>query len=218
MVASMLPAILALVFSFVPAYGRESCTLLATGNPHMPSQCLESSEKSAGGCDCPAQRLLELTAQNLVPQQPVQSDTFLRLETRRANGLEVNLYNFKQPGRLSPLELPFKILAVRQVDLTDIKVIEVPAQQALDSWFPGYAWSILVCERCQGRHLGWKFTPAKVGPQQEAFYALIVEAVEAEEDETLRTAEGKLLAAFRVVGQPLAAIGLTASALQSLGA
>ena len=35
-----------------------------------------------------------------------------------------------------------------------------------DSWFPGFAWSIVHCERCFG-HLGWRFTaasPAPAGP------------------------------------------------------
>eukprot|EP00931_Biecheleriopsis_adriatica_P012907 TRINITY_DN114173_c0_g1_i1.p1 TRINITY_DN114173_c0_g1~~TRINITY_DN114173_c0_g1_i1.p1 ORF type:complete len:250 (+),score=62.04 TRINITY_DN114173_c0_g1_i1:87-752(+) len=206
------------VWLVAPAFGREASSIVASGNPHIPAECPTSSEGSS--CECPAQRLLELTAENLVPHLPVQADSFLRLEPRKANGLQVNLYNFKQPARLSELELPFRILPLRRVDLTDLQVIEVPQKQALDSWFPGYAWSILVCGRCQGLHLGWKFTPAARGASntvQEPFYALIVEAVEAAEDEALTTADGHLLARLRAVGQPLAAIGLAASALQSLG-
>ena len=54
-----------------------------------------------------------------------------------------------------------------------MELLEVPSKDALDSWFPGFAWSILLCKRCEGRHLGWKFTPTGDGVP---FYALIVEA------------------------------------------
>jgi len=150
-----------------------------------------------------------------MPRLPVQGDTFRGIEERRlVGGLEITIYNFDQPRRLSELQLPFKILPMRRIDLTDVQVVEVPPKQALDSWFPGYAWSILICDRCKGRHLGWKFTPA--GPSalnSEAFYALIVEAIDAEEEEPL--AQQRFLAGLRAVGQPLAAIGLTASILSS---
>jgi hypothetical protein len=39
---------------------------------------------------------------------------------------------------------------------------------AQDSWFPGYAWQISVCEECE-THLGWYFN--KGG---ESFHGLIV--------------------------------------------
>ncbi|CAE8685939.1 unnamed protein product, partial [Polarella glacialis] len=168
-----------LAFIAAPVVSRESVsTLVALGNPHVAASAKECSASSGGSCECPAQRLLELTASNLLPQLRVQADSFLRLEQRRANGLEVNLYHLKQPARLSELELPFKILPLRQVDLTGLQVLEVPQKQAQDSWFPGYAWSILICTRCEGRHLGWKFTPisgSSTAAPQDAFYALIVE-------------------------------------------
>lgn len=192
------------VFGCVLARGREA-SIAATGNPHM-------SECPGEGCDCPAQKQLDLSLMNLVPFQPVQADSFLGMEKYETRGLEVNLYNFKQPARLSELQLPFKLLLLKSLDLTDLHVLEVSKEQAQDSWFPGYEWSVLVCGRCDGRHLGWKFVPARSG---SAFYALIVEAVEGEE-ERLAEANGKLLAGLRAVGQPLAALGLAASALQSL--
>lgn len=44
------------------------------------------------------------------------------------------------------------------------------------SWFPGYAWTIAVCEDC-GNHLGWKFTAAGgVERRPAAFWGLRNEA------------------------------------------
>jgi len=189
--------------------------LLAPGNPHVPKSP-DKETCSTGQCDCPAQQLM-ISPANVLPRLHVQGDTFLKSEEKHVAGTEVNIYHFKQPSRLSELELPFKILPLRQVDLTDLEVIEVAPQQALDSWFPGYAWSIIVCLRCEGRHLGWKFTPT--GPHGTAFYALIVETVDSEEAEAARVPTEKIfLASIRAIGQPLAAIGLVASALQKAGA
>ena len=119
-----------------------------------------------------------------------------------------HLYNFKQPGRLSSLQLPFKLLLLRQLDLEDTQLLEVPVEQAIDSWFPGYRWSILLCRRCGGRHLGWKFSPESSALQGMPFYALIVEATKEEE------LKSSLLVTLRAVGQPLAAIGLAASMIE----
>lgn len=198
-----------------PAGARETSAVLATGNPHQAAGDAEcpSKDLGIGECRCPAQTL-DLSAANLVPRLRVQGDTFRGSEDRRLAGLELQLYHFQQPQRLSQLELPFKLLLLRRVDLADAELIEVPAKQALDSWFPGYAWSILVCRRCGCRHLGWKFTPSGLAPA-EAFYAMIVETVEAQEEDPPR-ATSRLLASVRAVGQPLAAIGLAASALGGL--
>lgn len=77
-------------------------------------------------------------------------------------------------------------------------------EQSMDSWFPGYSWSILVCSRCGGRHLGWKFSPTASALAGVPFYALIVEATKEE-------LKSSLMVTLRAVGQPLAAIGLAAS-------
>ena len=37
-----------------------------------------------------------------------------------------------------------------------------------DSWFPDYAWEILICGRCH-EHLGWRFSTTKSMP----FFSLI---------------------------------------------
>jgi len=188
--------------------------VMAPGNPHIPKdngkQCA-----AAGPCECPAQHLT-ITSANAMPRLAAQQDTFLRVETKRVAGVEIEFYHFKQPGRLSELELPFKILPLRTIELSDVVEVEVSPKQAMDSWFPGYAWSILVCTRCEGTHIGWKFTPTGAGAGQ-AFYALIVETVDKEEEEPLSTAARgeRLIASIRIVGRPLAALGLAASALQS---
>ena len=187
-----------LLLSSIPAWGRVS-NIAANGNPHAPAPACKA--ESAGDCECPAQHL-DLTRANL-PLLPVQADSFLGMEEHEVRGLKVNLYNFKQPERLSELQLPFKLLLLQEVDQTDLQLIEVPSKHALDSWFPGFAWSILVCKRCEGRHLGWKFTPTSA--QGMPFYALIVET--ATEDEL----ENRLLVSLRAVGRPLAALGLAAS-------
>merc|ERR1719189_1204446 len=158
---------------------------------------------------------MDLSVSNFVPRLPVQAGSFLNFEERRVGGLDITIYHFRQPRRLSELQLPFKILPLRRIDVTDLLLLEVPPQQSLDSWFPGYAWSILLCGRCGGRHIGWKFTPTSPGAA-EAFYALIVETVDSEEERVgARAPAAKLFESIRVVSQPLAALGLAASALQS---
>jgi hypothetical protein len=85
---------------------------------------------------------------------------------------DLPIYRFRQPARLSSLELPFAVLPVRSVHPHNLAVLEVAEREARDSWFPGYAWSILLCKVCEGyTHLGWKFTPIAGG---EPFYGLIV--------------------------------------------
>ena len=42
--------------------------------------------------------------------------------------------------------------------------------QAKDSWFEGYEWAVLFCEK-EAIHLGWRFTSPKTG---DKFDALIV--------------------------------------------
>lgn len=37
------------------------------------------------------------------------------MEEHEVRGLKVNLYNFKQPERLSELQLPFKLLLLQEV-------------------------------------------------------------------------------------------------------
>jgi cereblon len=46
-------------------------------------------------------------------------------------------------------------ITVRRIRDHSCFVYGAPTTQ--DSWFPGYAWSILYCRRCVS-HLGWRFT------------------------------------------------------------
>ncbi|CAF1093738.1 unnamed protein product [Didymodactylos carnosus] len=39
------------------------------------------------------------------------------------------------------------------------------------SWFPGYSWQIVQCQRC-GNHLGWKFTASNSSLKPKMFYGL----------------------------------------------
>lgn len=41
-----------------------------------------------------------------------------------------------------------------------------------NSWFPGYAWTILNCQSCHS-HMGWRFTAVKRGVQPEKFWGLV---------------------------------------------
>eukprot|EP00929_Paragymnodinium_shiwhaense_P115338 TRINITY_DN84112_c0_g1_i1.p2 TRINITY_DN84112_c0_g1~~TRINITY_DN84112_c0_g1_i1.p2 ORF type:complete len:218 (-),score=63.47 TRINITY_DN84112_c0_g1_i1:331-984(-) len=210
MVMKLLPWSLLSLLAVVD--GRDAA-VMATGNPYMKGACSQDDLGEEGqcgvGCACPLQAL-SVPVQNAIAGLRVQTDdAFLKLERRTIADQEVHIYHFKQPRRLSSLELAFEVLPLRQIDLMGVEVVQVSPRQALDSWFPGYAWSILVCSRCEGQHLGWKFTPT--GTSGEAFYALIVDTVEGEE-ERLRTGETLgVLAGLRVVGQPLAALGLVAA-------
>jgi hypothetical protein len=56
-----------------------------------------------------------------------------------------------------------------------VETLPVDAKQAVDSWFPGYYWSPLICTKCDTPlHLGWKFTPVSADAQV-SFFALIVD-------------------------------------------
>merc|ERR1711865_983536 len=89
-----------------------------------------------------------------------------------ADEIDTELPYCRQPARLSHLELPFKLVALRQLSMPNAIEVPVDFASSQDSWFPGYSWSVLVCKGCDGvTHIGWKFT----APDGDAFYALIVE-------------------------------------------
>lgn len=48
-----------------------------------------------------------------------------------------------------------------------------PTEEA--TWFPGYAWEIIVCSRCRS-HLGWRYL-ARQGGDPAAFFGLLREAL-----------------------------------------
>jgi hypothetical protein len=85
-------------------------------------------------------------------------------------------YHFRQPERLSPLQLPFKIVIVTAVNSAGISQVPVAALHAADSWFVGYSWSLLLCASpaahacARDTHLGWRYTATS----GHTFDALIV--------------------------------------------
>jgi hypothetical protein len=142
--------------------------IIVTGNTHCVGNVMSS---------CSAANLMPSALMTSSP--PLQPDTSLGVVHKKVLGFPVPVYLFKQPARLSHLELPFKLLLVRDITLDGIEEINVPAQKASDSWFMGYSWSIIVChggrENTDGgvSHLGWKFQNGA-----DSFYALIVDWAE----------------------------------------
>ena len=161
------------------------------------------------------------SSQIVVPQNTIfsptqlQPDTFLAMETVKVGEASVPIYQFKQPERLSSLQLPFKIVLQKNLPTNDdLYELEV-GQEGLDSWFIGYKWSVLVCSSdCNGRntHIGWHFKPVNSG--EKGFYALIVKT----DKEGNGIFSGISLEAFREfiqVGVPAPAWMLTLLATQS---
>ena len=161
------------------------------------------------------------SSQIVVPQNTIfsptqlQPDTFLSMETVKVGEASVPIYQFKQPERLSSLQLPFKIVLQQSLPTNDdLYELEV-GQQGLDSWFIGYKWSVLVCSSdCNGKnmHIGWHFKPVNSG--EKGFYALIVKT----DKEGNGIFSGVSLEAFREfiqVGVPAPAWMLTLLATQS---
>ena len=93
-------------------------------------------------------------------------------------GMQVPVYHFKQPSRLSHLELSFKMVLMRNlVDASGVVEVPVDMRQAVDSWFPDFYWGyLLICTECSTPvHLGWKFVPKYKMNGSTSFYALIVD-------------------------------------------
>ncbi len=146
--------------------------LVADGNPHASS--------NGAGC-CPAQ---SLPTEKLLPSSALlekQADTFLGLRTVKHLGQPIEVLSFRQPSRLSELELPFELVLSTSIDPSGIVEVEAPPADAHDSWFPDYAWRHwVVCDAGVGQptHLGWRFErkSGSAGPGPDHFYALIVRA------------------------------------------
>ena len=138
-------------------------------NPH---------EKQPSTSCCPAQSLTD----NILPEALAltrQQDTFLRAEQKTHLGAIVPILHFKQPGRLSSLELPFGLVLLEDINPSGIIEVPAPSEQAADSWFPDYSWNhFIVCAQQEGsyRHLGWRFTrkPSATGAGPSSFVAMIV--------------------------------------------
>lgn len=143
----------------------------ATGNPYDANTC------SAAECRCPA---LDINPLHVV-RTPLntQPGTHVATVKRRLFGIETPVYVFQQSPHLTPSPLRFKVLPLSDIDETGVVDIPVDDPKALDSWFPGFKWSIIVCARGdKWTHLGWRFRPAGVaeaGAPPSGFFALIVD-------------------------------------------
>eukprot|EP01048_Picozoa_sp_COSAG05_P022072 COSAG05_NODE_4275_length_1587_cov_1.566532_2_plen_213_part_00 len=177
-----LAAVLALAAASTTASEGEHVSVIT--NPHQ--------ERSADEQACAVACSMMAVAPSDIIWNPfqTQADTFQGATTKKYLGLQVPVYQFKQPGRISSLELPFKLLLVHKLNLA--KTIDVPVEEslAMDSWFPGYFWSVVLCEGCgaQGHtHLGWHFH--STDESQADFYAVIVDYHG--ENQRLRSATGE---------------------------
>ena len=195
------------VLTFLLPLASALDVLVAEGNPHH-QQCDGASHCTTS---CPAQAL----PPHLFLLAPValglkrQADTFLRVDAHSHAGVPVSIFHFKQPSRLSHLELPFGIALVSGVDERGLMSFAAPPSDAADSWFPDYSWThVLMCSHGEdgGLHLGWRFVrkpgASWAGPLE--FIALIVRPDKSSELEDSSRAR-------RGVGQELA-VGIEAPA------
>jgi len=155
---------------FASAVAGLADVVVVTGNPYHAKnneapQCTESLTRCS----------IDLNPVHVLRDPiEVQSDTFLRLVTRKHLGVPVPVYSFHQPGRLNPAQLSFKVVRVDPALTASLDVIEIAHPQGQDSWFPTHTWSTLFCQSCEsGIHLGWRYT-SKLG-DGSAFDALIVD-------------------------------------------
>jgi hypothetical protein len=139
---------------------------------------------------------------------PTQEDTFRELVYRKVLTVPVPVYRFKQPARLSPSQLEFQIVLVKDLSHAARAVIHespVELERAMDSWFLGYFWTPLVmsCGDEDWQHVGWKFTALEdnhaLSPQH--FYALMVNM-----DEKDESTQGIRIGGFKAPGWMVTAI------------
>mmetsp|Transcript_2011 Transcript_2011/g.4393 ORF Transcript_2011/g.4393 Transcript_2011/m.4393 type:complete len:233 (+) Transcript_2011:88-786(+) len=155
-------------------------------NPHSSCPHDEATSEAHPGCGAPASScetsFLLSPHQIIRTRMATQSDTLVEVTSKRVLSASVPVYRFRQPARLSPLELPFRLILVRDIDAApkgSLHHIPVHPSAAADSWFPGYAWSPVVYSGCgEGGpvHVGWRFANSS----GEFFYALIVDAKDEE--------------------------------------
>ena len=67
---------------------------------------------------------------------------------------------FRNPGGYS-----FHVRVFSKIE--GVHILGTPESEA--SWYPGFSWQLVVCQKCEG-HLGWKFT----AEGKPSFCALIV--------------------------------------------
>jgi hypothetical protein len=69
------------------------------------------------------------------------------------HGAEGNVGAYINPGVIVHQTITIRCL------LNTVHLIHQGRPEIKDSWFPGYAWTIVCCAMCSS-HLGWHFTPA----------------------------------------------------------
>merc|ERR1711907_289934 len=135
----------------------QGAEVFATGNPYIQ----ENLKEGAGDKFCSAAPCIPSLSPNtiLTTPMPTQADTHLKTVMVKMQMGLIPVYFFQQPARLSPRELKFKLVLTTTLP-GNFVVLPVSSNEASDSWFPGYKWSIVVCEGCNSdvTHLGWKFT------------------------------------------------------------
>eukprot|EP00586_Coscinodiscus_wailesii_P013918 CAMPEP_0172498524 /NCGR_PEP_ID=MMETSP1066-20121228/113486_1 /TAXON_ID=671091 /ORGANISM="Coscinodiscus wailesii, Strain CCMP2513" /LENGTH=229 /DNA_ID=CAMNT_0013271821 /DNA_START=85 /DNA_END=774 /DNA_ORIENTATION=- len=116
-----------------------------------------------------------------------QPDTLESISHHKILSVPVPIYKFRQPARLSSLQLPFNLILVKDIPVDgQSSIVEVPVDlmESSDSWFPGYRWIPIMCtEQCPGEeiHVGWKFQ--SLIDDGDYFYALIVQIKKKERDD-----------------------------------
>ena len=172
--------------------------VVVTGNPHVPPPspdvCPFPGNEAPDSC---SQALFIDPSRVIAAPAPLQADTFSHVQRVRYLDAVVPVsaalprcclashsftfplhcrYHFRQPERLSHLQLPFKIVLVNAPPSAALRAVAVDPRDAADSWFIGYSWSLLLCgspasDGCDSEtHLGWRYTSAS----GDVFYALIV--------------------------------------------
>jgi hypothetical protein len=56
-------------------------------------------------------------------------------------------------------------------------LVEIAEATLENTWFEGYAWRPVLCERC-GLHLGWRYETEDPSRSPSTFYGLLVEAMQ----------------------------------------
>ena len=146
----------------IPDCTEAASSVKAIPNPHMSGD---------GQCLCASQAIQPKNT--IISPAPLQPDTFLSMEHVKVAEYSIPIYQFKQPERLSAMQLPFKIVLQNKLPtLNEVHHVEV-GEEGFDSWFVGYKWSVLICSNCNGKytHIGWHFKSISGGND---FYALIV--------------------------------------------
>eukprot|EP00282_Hemiselmis_andersenii_P024904 CAMPEP_0172015516 /NCGR_PEP_ID=MMETSP1041-20130122/10523_1 /TAXON_ID=464988 /ORGANISM="Hemiselmis andersenii, Strain CCMP439" /LENGTH=214 /DNA_ID=CAMNT_0012670385 /DNA_START=19 /DNA_END=663 /DNA_ORIENTATION=- len=170
-----------LVAMAVVVHGEQFEVIQPVENPHAVDSGEQVCASGMASSTCAALGGLDVTQ---VISAPIvtQPDTLHGIVRKKYMGVEVPIYHFVQSVRLNPNQLPFKIVRVRAIDMEGVSVVPVDPVSAADSWFPGYSWDVVVCQKCDGwRHLGWRFSSASTG---ESFFALIVEYAEGRRSES----------------------------------